>query len=298
MKAFIITLLLIAAGFLAYDRFLTPPDQRIVFKPQAAKPAAPQEAPPPAPVAPLPDSAAPSSSGPAKGTAAAPTAASADGFVPPRLDDLETLTKDWTFIPSTAFPRSVKLSTDVEMKMSVGSTRMGAGTSVVALAFQNGQLTVSPVEGSTARGMVPLDGTDFKEQIRQGYERWKTAKIEAARIGWAARQQAKAAETARTGVDMSNAVAAGGQPVQNADGSYNLLLASIRTGQVTDIRPEKVHKWSSAYQEMVDGKASWLVNVDYEAMTLFGPMDTQARATIQNGKVVRWNYTGSGEEVP
>ena len=297
VKAFIITLLLLGGAFLAYDRFLTPPESRIVFKEQGSK-AAPAAAPagPIGDVAPLQDTMKPTVPSASKATPAEvvdPTA-----FKEPHIDSMETLTKNWTFIPRTAFPRPVKLSTDVEVKMSVGSSRLAAGSSVIAIAFENGTLVVTPTEGSTARGQVPLDGTDFKAQIAEGYERWKTWKLDAAKKAWEDRNRATAMASAKAGVDMSNAVAAGGQPVQNADGSYNLLLASIRSGQVNDIRPEKIRKWGKASQEMIEGKVSWLVLVDYESMTIFGPMDTQARATVQGGKVVSWNYTGSGEEVP
>jgi len=298
VKAFFITLLLLGGAFLAYDRFFTPPAQRIVFKDGSPAPA-PVSAPAPTigDVAPLNDTMQPKAAGTAK--AGTPSVAvDPNAFAPPQVESVEALTKNWTFIPRTAFPRPVKLSADVEMKMSVGSSRMAAGSSVIAIGFENGMLVVTPTEGSTARGQVPLDGTDFKSQIAAGYARWKTWKIDAAKKAWEDRKRATAVASAKAGVDMSNAISAGGQPVQNPDGSYNLLLASIHTGQVTDIRPEKVRKWGKAYQEMVDGKMSWLVNVDYESMTIFGPMDTQARATIQGGKVVSWNFTGSGEEVP
>ncbi|MCB1210770.1 MAG: hypothetical protein KDK97_15720, partial [Verrucomicrobiales bacterium] len=130
MKAFFITLFILGAAFLAYDCFLTPPADRIIFKkitPAAAPVAAP--AAPIGDVAPLEDTMKPKAAGTAK--AGTPTVAvDPNAFTPPHLDSVETLTKNWTFIPRTACPRPVRLGTDVEMKMSVGSSRMAAGSSV------------------------------------------------------------------------------------------------------------------------------------------------------------------------
>ncbi len=64
-----------------------------------------------------------------------------------------------------------------------------------------------------------------------------------------------------------------GSPKRNPDGPYPLLLASMKSGQVTEITPANVVKWSDRASEVCPKRRV-------------------------NGKVEKWIYTGSGELVP
>ena len=90
---------------------------------------------------------------------------------------------------------------------------------------------------------------------------------------------------------------ADGKPKQNPDGSYNLLLAVISTGRVTDVEPKKVVHWSQPRQETIDGKPTWVIDVTYPTNSIFGPMDVASHAQIRDNQLVRWIYD-SGEPVP
>ncbi|MCB1224900.1 MAG: hypothetical protein KDK99_03725 [Verrucomicrobiales bacterium] len=291
MKAFFITLLLLAAAFAFYDFAIAPNDQKLLFGPHSI----PSTTPTAAPSASAP--AQPQSPSKSASPAPAPTPTDAGtSFVPPQIASLEEVTQNWTLIPERAFPRQVVLKQPTAIRMAAGTAELGVGTSVTALAAAAGQLTVAPTPTSSARGTVPVLGTDLPDQIRTTYEVWKSHRIELARKIWEARQSRTHSSLADTSAP-AGAIDPAGKPTRSPDGTYPLLLASIHSGQVNDIDPDTISRWGSAQPGTVAGQPGWLVNIDFVSHTIFGPIPTQAQAQIAQGRVQRWIYTGSQEEV-
>lgn len=284
MKALFITVLLFVSVFLIYDRFVTPAGKRVVFENPPLE---------------IPDEPSPrsgySTSAPrvTQDSPALTPATTGDGFVPPKIDPLESLTKNWTVFPPTAFPRQVKLSKPVQLQMAGGSSTLPAGSTAFALGAQANVLTIAPTQTSQARGQIFVHDTDMPTQVRESYERWKKGRIEMAMASWK-KQRAVTA----TSVSMPNAVDARGMPKRNVDGSYDLLLASMRSGEVTDIKLNKIKRWGTPEPRTIDNLPTWTVSVFYETMVFCGPFDAEAQAQVRNGKIVRWIYPGSGEPVP
>lgn len=220
-------------------------------------------------------------------------------FVPPEYPPLEVAVQNWTAIPASAFPRQVKMKKDLTLQMKIGSntasTQVKEGGQIVAVGQNGTNLIVSPTETSPMRGQVAIDDTNLKEILTDVYEKWKVARTETLRrqheFKLAAAERAKNAPPPQAGATAS---AGNIKPSRDADGTYPLLLASMKSGQVTEIKPETIKEWSEP--QMTDGV--WTVNVKYETQTMFGKFDTEAQAHIRNGKVEKWIYTGSGEEVP
>lgn len=309
MKSLFFTLFIFGALFLGYDYFMAPPGTKVVFKSLNVVPkttegpafkSAPQEptepaapvAPAPAPEAPKPAPVAPA---PAVAAITKPKT-EANGFTPPTYDPIETLTSNWTKVPATAFPRPVHLTQDVQFKMGAGMAKVAAGAAAVALAFDNAMVTVAPTESSPARATVPLDATDLKSILIGVYEDWKPKRTATLRDLYArklAMMKARGEVVAPTG-----SLDASGMPVRNPDGSYPLLLASMESGQVTEVKKQNVHSWGLPTPSKVEGKDGWSIKVNYDATTIFGPMPVEAQAIVVSGKVKGWYYLGSGEEVP
>jgi hypothetical protein len=88
------------------------------------------------------------------------------------------------------------------------------------------------------------------------------------------------------------------KPAKDKDGTYPMLLASMKSGEVTEIKPENIKKWGDVTREKVEGEEVWSVIVTFEANTPFGKFEQDAQAQVKNGKVLKWIYTGSGEIVP
>ncbi len=304
MKSLFFTILILGGAFLAYDYFGAPPGRKIVFKSMNPPPkpkvveAAPKPvpevtavpAPPPPPGPPMPVETAPPP--PSAPVVNAPTAPAA-----PKAGSIEALTNNWTKIPPTAFPREVKLLQDAEFRMSVGSSKVTAGNKAYAMGINQGVLTVAPTATSPARAQVPMDGTDLKQVLTAIYEAWKV-KNEAEQRANAARRAQFAAQAASAAAASATEVEPSGKPVRDANGAYPLLLASIKGGQVTEIKPENIQRWQEAQPTTVQGKPGWAVKVNFQANTVFGLYESEAQALVIDGKVKGWYYTGSGEEVP
>ena len=293
MKSLFITLLILATAFVAYDCFLAAPWERVLFQ-RGARPApAPAEAAENQPREDAPTSTTPSPKAAAAAdyTPSIPPIPSRE-FVPPELDSLESLTKNWTSIPPHAFPRRIRLLQPVEVKMSVGSSRLPQGATAYALRADGGNLTVAPTETSTARGAIPIASTDLPDQLRQSYDKWKLARIESARQAWIAKKTAKPVRnvTVSSPVDLTNALDAAGKPQQSTDGTYPLLLASMQSGQVTDITPSRINRWGQPEPASINGSPTWTVDVWYTTISFCGPLEVRAQAHVRLGRVVAWIF--------
>lgn len=311
MKALFFTLVIFTLAFLGYDYFMAPPGTKVVFKslnvvpeivpaaPSAPEPvAAPKQA-PPKPVATQTETEKPKEAPPAQApvvvTPQAPKK-EANGFAPPAYDPIEVLTGKWLKIPASAFPRPVKLRQEVQFEMGAGTIKMAAGAAAVVLGAEAGMLTVAPSESSPARAKVPVDGTDLKQVLNTVYEEWKPKRTAYLREVYAK----KLAQMKSQGVFVApdGSFDSSGMPARNPDGSYPLLLASMSSGQVTEITKQNIHSWGAPTPAKVEGKDGWSIKVNYDAHSIFGPMPVDAQAIVVSGKVKGWYYLGSGEEVP
>lgn len=229
--------------------------------------------------------------------------ADADGFMPPDFPPLEEVVKGWMEIPKSAFPRPVKLMKGVEFVMMVNNNKIGSkvgpGGEATVIAQDGTNLVVAPTPTSPAKTQISIDDTDLKASLTQAYDNWKTQ-----RIAWLKRQflfskdsANRVAESSKGGAPVA-AATTGAKPEKNGEGTYDVLLSSMKAGQVTEITPQNAKKWSDVQLEKIDGKEYWTVIVDYTTKTMFGDFDTQAQARIFGGKVEKWIYTGSGEVVP
>ncbi len=299
MKSFFYTLLILGGTFLGYDYFLNPPGRKIVFKSlnspkQNITPIMPVPEVKPAAVEAVPVPVRPAMVETPKPVAPVPApVAAASG---PKFDPIEVLTGNWLKIPPSAFPREVKLLQDALFKMSVGSSTVAAGGKAIALGAENGMIALAPTATSPARAQLPIDGTDLKVQLNEIYEKWKSVRAEELKA-IAAKKPPFARASAATAPSGSE-VDASGKLVRAADGSYPLLVASMKSGQVTEITLENITSWQEPQSTTMQGKNGWAVKVNFNAKTVFGPQPAEAQALVLNGRVVGWFFTGSGEEVP
>lgn len=302
MKPLFITLLLFGGAFLAYDYFGAPPGAKVVFKSLNPPPSKVVQAVVPEKVgetpAPMPESAKVVTEGPGK-TMPEPGLVSPPAPVSkgPRFETIETLTGNWLKIPESAFspPREVKLLQDAEFKMSVGTSKVGAGGIAFVIGAADGVLTLAPTATSPARARLPIDGTDLKERLNKIYEDWKIVRAEELKAIASRKQQMAAAPVA---VASSSEVDGEGKPVRDGDGSYPLLIASMKRGQVTEVKPDNIIGWQPPQPAKIQGKNGWAVKVNYNAKTIFGDFPVEAQALVVDGRVQGWFYVGSGEEVP
>ncbi|WP_395748184.1 hypothetical protein [Prosthecobacter sp.] len=228
-----------------------------------------------------------------------------NAFVAPVFPPVDELTQNWAAVPKGFFntPKQVTIKKDLEIKMQMGkataASTFKSGAKVFVMGQEGPNLVVGASAGSPMRGQVAMDDTDFKEVFSAAYEQVKVVQTENARkaheyrLAAAERRANSPAGTTGGGGGSSN-----DKPVKDADGTYPMLLASMKAGEVTEIKPDNVKSWGDPAQEKIDGTEYWTVNVKYETQTMFGKFETEAQARIKNGRVAKWVYTGSGEVVP
>jgi hypothetical protein len=220
---------------------------------------------------------------------AAPPAA--EVFTPPKVQTLEELTAGWKNLPAHAFPRQVTLNQSVHFTLAGGQSTLPPNSTVTAISAKDGQLMLTPTEGSNARAVVNWAATDLQAQLQRSYDQWVTQQTEAAHRKWQRKQLATAMPQPVV------APTADGRPAQAKDGTYPLLLASMAAGDVTDITPKSIKTWGAPKTQLIDGLPTWCVDVVYSTTVYCGPIDATAQARVRDGKVLAWVYP-SGEPVP
>lgn len=318
MKPLIVIILAIAVGYVSYEYVYPPfadamkftkhvpkaePKKEVAVVVEKPKPVVKEEPKPEPPPEPKPEMK-PEEPKPEMPKAPEPPPVDPNAFVAPVYPPAEELTKNWTAVPAGFFakPKQVTMKKDLELKMQMGKATAGttfkAGAKIFVMGQEGENLVVGASESSPMRGLVAMDDTDFKDVFIAAYEQVKTAGIENARRAHeyrlAAAERAKNAPAPTAGGGGSS----NDKPVKDADGTYPLLVASMKSGQVTEIKLDSIKSWGDPAQEKIDGKNYWTVNVKYETQTMFGKFETEAQARILNGSIEKWVYTGSGEVVP
>lgn len=319
MKALLVLILAAALGFVAYQYIYPPladslgweklkPQNEIVVveapKPKevvvvAPKPKEepkpepkPEMAPPPAPM-PVPEM-----------PKVEPVKKDPNEFVAPTLRSIEEVTQNWAVIPPSVFGKQIMMKKDLELELkssnATAKTKIAAGGSIFVVGQQGDELFVSTAPGSPMRALVHMDDTNIKEWMTDIYEKWKVTYIDSLRR--AHEYKLAAAERAKNAPKTAAKAGGGGggnaKPERDADGTYPMLIASMKAGEVTEIKPDIIKEWGDPVQETVEKKEYWTVNVKYTTETPFGKFDTEAQARIFGGRVEKWVYTGSGETVP
>jgi hypothetical protein len=215
-------------------------------------------------------------------------------FVPPTFKTIEEITNNWTALPKSMFPRQVTIAKEIEVKGSVGATKIAAGGSAFAMAQEGNDLVIAPSAQSPFRAKLAMAETNIKEVITGVYDAYMVNQTERARQAHEQQRIAalapKASMAKRGGADVA--------PVKEADGTFALLLESMKAGEVTEIKPDNIKKWGDVKREKVEKEDFYVVNLTFEANTAFGKFEQDALAYVKNNQVTKWVYAGSGEVIP
>ena len=242
----------------------------------------------------------------------------------PDFKPIEELVGNWKKIPASAFPRQVTLKAKAKYIFAggAGSSTAPAGGKTFAISLSGDKLVITPNKQSNVRGTISIDDTNYKEILGDEYEKYKQRKK---REIYAQRERARSiaatevettqtTSSANTNESQSNRVTSisriskeklsdyeneiGKMPEAENDGRVPIMMRSIRSGDVSEIRLNEISYWGPIRYEIVDNRAYWTATVNYKTTSLFGTFPTEAMALMRNGKVENWLYTGSLEEVP
>ena len=242
----------------------------------------------------------------------------------PDFKPIEELVGNWKKIPASAFPRQVTLKAKAKYIFAggAGSSTAPAGGNTFAISLSGDKLVITPNKQSNVRGTISINDTNYKEILGDEYEKYKQRKK---REIYAQRERARTiaateVETTQTtssaniNESQANRVTSisriskeklsdyenviGKMPEAENDGRVPIMMKSIRSGDVSEIRLNEISYWGPIRYEIVDNRAYWMATVNYKTTSLFGTFPTEAMALMRNGKVENWLYTGSLEEVP
>jgi hypothetical protein len=91
----------------------------------------------------------------------------------------------------------------------------------------------------------------------------------------------------------------GPKPAKSGGGvGYDVMLQSIAKGEVTEINPRKIEHWGPIRAQMYGDEPFWSAIVAYPTTSMFGTINTEGMALIRGNRVIKWIYTGSGDEIP
>ena len=242
----------------------------------------------------------------------------------PEFQPIEQLVGNWKQIPPSAFPRKVTLKAKAKYIFAggAGSSTAPAGAKTFAISLSGGKLVITPNTQSKVRGTISIDDTDYKEILGEEYEKYKQRKkkevyarrVRAREIAESEVELAQETSSNNTSQSRPNQVTSisripkdqlsdyeneiGKMPEADNDGRVPIMVSSIRSGAVSEIRLNEISYWGPIRYEIVDNRAYWTATVNYKTTSLFGTFPTEAMALMRNGKVENWLYTGSLEEVP
>lgn len=242
----------------------------------------------------------------------------------PEFQPIEQLVGNWKQIPPSAFPRKVTLKAKAKYIFAggAGSSTAPAGAKTFAISLSGENLVITPNTQSKVRGTISIDDTDYKEILGEEYEKYKQRKkkevyarrVRAREIAESEIELAQETSSTNTSQSRPNQVTSiskipkdqlsdyeneiGEMPEADNDGRVPIMVSSIRSGAVSEIRLNEISYWGPIRYEIVDNRAYWTATVNYKTTSLFGTFPTEAMALMRNGKVENWLYTGSLEEVP
>ena len=242
----------------------------------------------------------------------------------PEFQPIEELVGNWRQIPPSAFPRKVTLKAKAKYIFAggAGSSTAPAGAKTFAISLSGENLVITPNTQSKVRGTISIDNTDYKEILGEEYEKYKQRKkkevyarrVRAREIAESEVELAQETSSTNTSQSRPNQVTSisripkdqlsdyeneiGKMPEADNDGRVPIMVSSIRSGAVSEIRLNEISYWGPIRYEIVDNRAYWTATVNYKTTSLFGTFPTEAMALMRNGKVENWLYTGSLEEVP
>ena len=242
----------------------------------------------------------------------------------PEFQPIEQLVGNWKQIPPSAFPRKVTLKAKAKYIFAggAGSSTAPAGANTFAISLSGENLVITPNTQSNVRGTISIDDTDYKEILGEEYEKYKQRKkkevyarrVRAREIAESEVELAQETSSNNTSQSRPNQVTSiskipkdqlsdyeneiGEMPEADSDGRVPIMVSSIRSGAVSEIRLNEISYWGPIRYEIVDNRAYWTATVNYKTTSLFGTFPTEAMALMRNGKVENWLYTGSLEEVP
>ena len=210
-------------------------------------------------------------------------------FPYPNIRSLEDITRNWTAVPTRALPKQVTLYEELKFTLGAAGSVTKPADSEVYVSGTNatGQVKVTMAPGSNNEALVPMANTDFKKRVKAMYDEGVAnihARIDAQREAEVARLAAADSITAEEKASVGGST----NTARAKDDYLGLMKDSVASGELTGLSTTDITDWRSLGFEKVGGDTFWTGAAIYMVETLFGEFQTEAKAYIREGRVVRW----------
>ncbi len=213
----------------------------------------------------------------------------------PTFKGIEEITKEWSTIPSRAFPRTVKTLVAITLEGPNGKVPLPEKSEALAVGMTQGMLVLMKNRQDPARSLVPLANTDLKETLSALYEKYKVYKTE---LVMKQRARARGLKARANGATDAELAAAGPKPKIESGGIVTAMIESLRFKQIMETTEDRITAWGDLNIEQIEGTSYWTGTIQCTVDNpIFGPTPTELMALIRDDKVVKWLYSGSKEEV-
>lgn len=222
----------------------------------------------------------------AQTSTASDTTALEQRFPYPDIQSLEAITNNWTAVPERALPEQITLKSDLQFQLgTTGSVTKSAGSTVYTKGTTgNQQVRVAMAPGSENETLVAMTDTDFKERVTEMYDTGVAkirARIDAQRESERLRIAAASTITEAEKAQVSS-------PSSTSTDEVEIMKASISRGELAGLSAGDILTYRKLGFEK-EGQTVFQVGAAvYEEKTLFGTFQTEAKAFIRDGKVIRW----------
>lgn len=211
----------------------------------------------------------------------------------PQILPLVAIVNNWTAVPERAYPPQVVSSEPIAFDLivdgqKIGSSNVTPGTPLKPVKLVGDQLTIGNAANPGMSKVVPVDTTDFKQQITQRYNEFvamKKNEIEAAR------SRARKALEADPTLLAKLTGEAPAEPGSSSDPQFGPVKASLSAGDVASVKLEEATSYIWNGSEEIGGENAGTYDtatVKFEVETIFGTFPTFYKCLMQGGRVVGW----------
>lgn len=215
---------------------------------------------------------------------------------------------DYTKLLPEQLPAKMTLKSEANATAAgeTDSVPLPAGTKVKPLRIEGFEVVFSVL--GTAQGKIDVKQTDLIEQLLANPPAPVVQEPEpqpetAPEIATEPEPQPELAPEPMAEPEPEPVVANATEPTAPAaselgpDEIIALMKSSISSKQITEFSLDQVNDWKAGEEENIDGTSYQTGIASYQAETIFGTKNIQAKALIQGGKVVRWIWPTSGLEI-
>jgi len=211
----------------------------------------------------------------------------------PQILPLVVIVSNWMAVPERAYPPQVISSEPIAFDLivdgqKIGSSNVTPGTPLKPVKLVGDQLTIGNAANPGMSKVVPVDTTDFKQQITQRYNEFvamKKNQIETARA------RARKALDADPGLLAKLTGEAPAEPSSSSDPQFGPVKASLSNGDVASVKLEEATAFTWNGSEEIGGEFAGTYDtatVKFVVETIFGTFPTFYKCLMKGGRVVGW----------